>query len=151
MKKTHYILVITGLCAALSLPAAEPPPTTPETPAAPPATNEPVATPALAVQDTNAVPTTNSAAKPIESENTPAGLRMNFKNAPLNLVLDYLVDAAGFIIANRPDVSGSVSIESKGPVTKDEAVALLNTALRKNNYSVTRSGRILTIISLESS
>src|SRR3974390_2820349 len=120
MKKPHYILVITGLCAALSLPAAEPPPSTPnpET-GAPPATNQSVATPAPTAQETKAVSATNSAPPPIESENTPGGLRMNFKNAPLNLVLDYLVDAAGFIINNRPDVSGTVSISSKGPVTKD--------------------------------
>jgi general secretion pathway protein D len=78
------------------------------------------------------------------------GIHLNFHGAPLGLVLDYLSDAAGFIINKEADVKGTVDVWSKEPVSKDDAVKLLNSVLRKNGYAVTRDGRILTIVSLES-
>ena len=77
-------------------------------------------------------------------------LRMNFRGAPLNLVLDYLSDAAGFIINKETEVRGTVDVWSKEPVSKEESVQLLNSVLKKNGYAVTRNGRILTIVSLDS-
>jgi general secretion pathway protein D len=78
------------------------------------------------------------------------GLRLNFRGAPLNLVLDYLSDAAGFIINKETEANGKVDVWSKEPVSKDEAVEILNSVLRKNGYAVIRNGRILNIISMES-
>lgn len=76
-------------------------------------------------------------------------LRMNFRNAPLSLVLDYLSEAAGFIINQAVEVRGKVDVWSKDPVTQEEAVKLLNSVLNKNGYAVIRDGRLLTIINLE--
>jgi general secretion pathway protein D len=73
-------------------------------------------------------------------------LRLNFKNAPLEMVLNYLSDAAGFIIVLDTPVRGSVSVISSQPVTKDEAVDLLNSVLNKNGYAAIRDGRTLTIV-----
>jgi general secretion pathway protein D len=72
-------------------------------------------------------------------------LRLNFHNAPLNLVLDYLSDAAGFVINKETDVRGTLDVQGKD-LTKDEAVEVLNSALKKNGYAVVRNGRILTIV-----
>src|SRR5579859_4771835 len=87
---------------------------------------------------------TNGASQPSTN-----GLHLNFHSAPLGLVLDYLSDAAGFIINKEADVKGTVDVWSKEPVSKEDAVKLLNSVLRKNGYGVTRDGRILTIVSLE--
>jgi type II secretory pathway component GspD/PulD (secretin) len=76
----------------------------------------------------------------------PDGIVMNFKNAPLEMVLNYLSDAAGFIIVLDTRVNGNVSIISSHPMTKDEAVDLLNSVLNKNGYAAIRSGRTLTIV-----
>jgi len=76
-------------------------------------------------------------------------LRMNFRGAPLSLVLDYLSEAAGFIINQSVEVRGKVDVWSKDPLTSEEAVTLLNSVLKKNGYAVIRDGRILTITSLE--
>ena len=84
----------------------------------PPATSTnhpPAAEPAPA-----AATTTNAAAPPISSEYGADGLRVNFHGAPLNLVLDYLSDAAGFIINKQTDVRCTVEVWSKQPVTKDD-------------------------------
>jgi general secretion pathway protein D len=104
-----------------------------------------------AVAETNALTGTNAIAAagpvvpPVVVENGTNGLRLNFHNAPLNLVLDYLSDAAGFVINKETDVRGTVDIQGKG-LTKDEAVEVLNSALKKNGYAIVRNGRILTIV-----
>jgi type II secretory pathway component GspD/PulD (secretin) len=73
-------------------------------------------------------------------------LQLNFVNAPLDEVLNYLSDAAGFIIVMETRVSGSVTVRGSH-VTKDEAVNLVNTELNKNGYAAIRDDRTLTIMS----
>ncbi len=93
----------------------------------------------------------SAAAEPSASttENTDVGkgLYLNFHNAPIDLVLSYLSDAAGFIIEVDTPVKGKVDVWSTHPVTKDEAVDLLNSMLNKNGYAAIRNGRTLTIVS----
>jgi general secretion pathway protein D len=90
---------------------------------------------------------TETTAAPGAAENGGNGLRLNFRGARLDQVLDYLSDAAGFVINKEADVKGTVDVWSKEPVSKEEAVDLLNSVLKKNGYAVIRNGRILTIIS----
>ena len=73
-------------------------------------------------------------------------LRLNFRNAPLEQVLNYLSDAAGFIIVLDTRVNGNVSVISSHPMTRNEAVDLLNSVLNKNGYAAIRDGRTLTIV-----
>lgn len=81
--------------------------------------------------------------------NPPDTVRLNFHGVPLEMVLNYLSEAAGFIIVPETDLKGKVDVWSNQPVTKDEAVELLNTILRKNGYAVIRNERTLTIVSLD--
>jgi len=76
-------------------------------------------------------------------------LRLNFRGAPIELVLNYLSDAAGFIIQLNTPVKGKVDVWSNQPVTRNEAVELLNSVLNKNGYAAVRNGRVLTIMSKE--
>ena len=80
------------------------------------------------------------------STNSDGTLRLNFRNAPLEMVLNYLSDAAGFIIVLDTRVNGNVSVISSHSMTKDEAVDLLNNVLNKNGYAAIRDGRTLTIV-----
>ena len=77
-----------------------------------------------------------------------SGLRMNFRNVPLETVLNYLSEAAGFIIHLKPgvEVTGKVNAWSDQPLDKDEAVALLEQVLADNGFAVIRNGRMLTIL-----
>src|SRR5215831_14245282 len=157
MKTQTTLLVATGLLLSFSLLAAEQPPGAgaKEAPATPADTNVTSAVAATNAAATNA-PAPSETAAASDTAAAPAGvkgeggLRLNFRGAPLNLVLDYLSDAAGFVINKEADVRGTVDVWSKEPLSKDEAVKLLNSVLRKNGYAVTRDGRILTIVSLES-
>src|SRR6185369_4094282 len=149
MKPSKTILLCASLLTGLAGPAIAQT-TGDSTNSSPPAadtTNSPSAEPpASAAQPAN----TNIAGPAISSEYSSDGLRMNFHGAPLNLVLDYLSDAAGFIINKQTEVRGTVEVWSKQPVTKDEAIELLSSVLKRNGYAVTRSGRILTIVALDS-
>jgi type II secretory pathway component GspD/PulD (secretin) len=75
---------------------------------------------------------------------------LNFRNAPIEQVLTYLSDAAGFIIMPEAPVRGNITVFSGQPMTKDEAVDLLNSVLNKNGYAAIRSGtRTLRILTTE--
>ncbi len=114
-----------------------------DTPAAPkPAdTAAPSAAPAAEVKA--AVPETPP---PVVPEGM---LMLNFRGAPLESVLNYLSDAAGYIIVTESEVRGKLDVISKQPVTKDEAFAILESALARNGYTALRNGRTLTIVSKE--
>ena len=112
--------------------------------APPPAATPPAAT--AAAPAPIAVPASDAIAMPAASTANTNGLRLNFRGAPLDSVLDYLSDAAGFIIVLDTQVHGSVDLWSDQPVTRDEAVDLLNSVLNKNGYAAIRDGRTLTIV-----
>ncbi|HTI70380.1 MAG TPA: secretin N-terminal domain-containing protein [Candidatus Limnocylindria bacterium] len=94
-------------------------------------------------------PTTpDSSATPPEdaASGSPKELRLNFRGAPIETVLNYLSDAAGFIIQLNTTVRGKVDVWSNHPVTQEEAIDLLNSVLNKNGYAAIRNGRKLTIV-----
>lgn len=88
-----------------------------------------------------------AASTPPAAADTEKTLRLNFRGAPLEMVLDYLSEAAGFIIVLETEVRGKLDVWSNQPLTKDEAVDLLNRVLAKNGYAAIRDGRTLTIVS----
>ncbi|HWD21383.1 MAG TPA: secretin N-terminal domain-containing protein [Verrucomicrobiae bacterium] len=105
----------------------------------------PFARGADAAADTNApasAPATNAA--PVELTGTN-GLVLNFHDAPLGMVLDYLSEKAGYIVVSDEDMRQKITLESATPVSKDELRDLLNTVLSKNGYYARVDGRTLTI------
>jgi type II secretory pathway component GspD/PulD (secretin) len=157
MKPLNKILLSAALTLGLVAVAPAQNAPAPDAPAPKPTTDSKPADAAATPTPATATPPASSAvsgatnsAPPISSEYGAEGLRVNFHGAPLNLVLDYLSDAAGFIINKQTDVKGTVEVWSKQPVTKEEAIELLSSVLKKNGYGLTRSGRILTIVAMDS-
>jgi len=74
------------------------------------------------------------------------GIQMNFRNAPLEQVLEHLSEAAGFVIVLEAPVKGTVNVISAKPMSQDEAVDFLNTVLNRNGLAALRDGRTLTIV-----
>ncbi len=103
---------------------------------------EPVQTQSVVVVETNTI-IPEVFAVPVN----PDELRLNFRGAPIEMVLNYLSDAAGFIIQLNTPVQGRVDVWSGQPVTRDEAVDLLNSVLNRNGLAAIRNGRTLTIMS----
>jgi type II secretory pathway component GspD/PulD (secretin) len=98
-----------------------------------------------------AAPETPPAAAPAEPErparDTSGGLRFNFRGAPLETVLNYLSEAAGFVIVLETPVRGTIDMWSAQPVSRTEAVQLLNLAINKSGYTATLKGRTLVVSS----
>ncbi len=86
---------------------------------------------------------------PAGTSETERNLRLNFRGAPLELVLDYLSEAAGFIIVLETEVRGKVDVWSNQPLNKTEAVELLNRVLARNGYAALQDGRNLIITTRE--
>lgn len=75
------------------------------------------------------------------------GLRFNFRGAPLETVLNYMSEAAGFVIVLETPVRGTIDMYSAQPISRAEAVDLLNMALNKNGYTAVAQGRNLIVSS----
>jgi general secretion pathway protein D len=124
-------------------PAAAQPKVAPPAPQSKPGESRPSSS------DPDAEPTTGAASSESAAPVKPGekGLRLNFRGVPLEMVLNYLSEAAGFIIVLETDVRGKVDVWSNQPLDQDEAITLLNTVLNKNGYAALRNGRMLTVIS----
>ena len=73
-------------------------------------------------------------------------IMLNFQGASLTDVLNYLSEAAGFVIVQEAPVSGTVNVVSRQPITAEDAVDLLNAVLIEKGYVAIRNGRILKIV-----
>ena len=60
---------------------------------------------------------------------------LNFRGVPLDLVLNYLSEAAGYIIVLDTQVRGKVDVWSNTPVSKEEAINILNSVLSRNGLA----------------
>lgn len=83
------------------------------------------------------------------AEPGPPRLRFNFRGAPLEMVLNYLSEAAGYVIVLDAPLRGTIDMWSAQPVSNEEAVHLLNLALNKQGYTARAQGRTLIISSKE--
>ena len=79
----------------------------------------------------------------------PSELAMNFRDASLQAVLEYLSEVGGLIILDGARVEGRVTIMSRQPVSTEEAVALLDTVLKDKGYATIHSGRTLRIVPID--
>jgi general secretion pathway protein D len=77
----------------------------------------------------------------------PATFSLNFKDVPLDTVLNFLSQNIGFQIISDGAIDTRVTIISKKPVTAEQAITMLSAALKVNGFAVTREGQILHISS----
>ena len=171
MKTINKLALLAGLAGGLlattavlavdepptNAPAADPAAQAPAQPAAAPAADG--AAPEQVAQPGGAPASGAATAQPaaIQSQDVDTnstadfpegkGLRMNFRHVPMEQVLNYMSKAAGFVIHPRVSISGTVDAWSDNPLTKEEALDLLEHVLDDNGYTVLRDGKILTIIS----
>ena len=78
----------------------------------------------------------------------PAAIRLNFKDAPLDVVLQYLSKAAGLSVVTDASLEGRISLISRQALTLSEALSLLDSALKEKGYAAVRLGRVLKIMPL---
>jgi general secretion pathway protein D len=68
------------------------------------------------------------------------GMKLNFKEANIETVLDELAAAAHFIVIKEVPLQGRVTLISPDPVMPDKAIPLLNSVLKNAGYAAIRQG-----------
>ena len=134
-------------------------PATPATPASeagtPPATPPAAAPPAVTpVATSSPVPAASGAAgsdaKPIEVvKNGVLKVKLNFQDAPVQTILEYLSEAVGLTIMSDEPISNSrITVISRQPITLDHALALINSMLKDKGLTAILQGKTLRVIPL---
>jgi general secretion pathway protein D len=91
-------------------------------------------------------------AKPVEvvQNNSGVKIKLNFQDAPLQTVLEYLSDAAGLtILSDEPLYDGRMTVISRQPIPLDEAISLINSILKERNLTTVLMGKTLKVVTLE--
>ena len=79
-----------------------------------------------------------------------AKFTLNFKDTSLDAVLDYMSQAAGFvIIKDTSPLDGRITVLSRQPVSPEESITLLNEVLKTNGYTLIKNGRELHVTTRE--
>ena len=73
----------------------------------------------------------------------------NFKDASIDSVLDYLSQTAGFFVIKVHPATGRVTMFTRWPVTPEEAVVYLNSALKADGLTAIQMGKVLKITTLD--
>jgi type II secretion system protein D len=92
-----------------------------------------------------------AASRPADTRPTtvPVMFSLNFKDAPLDAVLNYFSQTIGFEVLKDGPVDARVTMMSKQPVSAEEAVTMLSAALKVNGFTVIRENHMLRISSLD--
>lgn len=77
-----------------------------------------------------------------------ARVTLNFRDAMVTDVLDYLSEAAGLVVVADAYPQGRINLISKKPLTIDEIVVLLTTVLKESGYAAIRTNRTLKLVSI---
>jgi general secretion pathway protein D len=75
-------------------------------------------------------------------------LSFNFKDASIDAVLDYLATSAHFVVVKMVPVTGRVTMLSPTPITPEDAVVYLNSALKADGFTAIQMGKELKIDTL---
>lgn len=77
--------------------------------------------------------------------NPKTKLRMDFRNATPDAVIHILSQASGIPIINDPGDTKPISLDSPNPVPLDEAFAMFQAALGKNNFQLQKQDKFLVV------
>jgi general secretion pathway protein D len=115
--------------------------------AAPPAGRSPAAGEGPPAEPAPAKPPEETPPPPKKQLQGP--IMLNFKDASLHAVLEYLSEAASLAIVEEATVDGRVTVMSRQPLSVDEAISLLNSVLKSKGFAAIRTGKTLKIITLD--
>ncbi len=97
-------------------------------------------------------PGASSKAQPVEVVKNGSGvkIKLNFQDAPLQTVLEYLSETAGLkVVSDEPLVNGRITVISREPILLDEAVSLINSILKEKSLTTVLTGKTLKVVTLQ--
>ena len=90
--------------------------------------------------------------EPVEIVETNGDIKvkLNFQDAPLQTVLEYLSETAGLtVVSDTPLIDGRMTVISRQPISLKEAVSLINSILKQKGLTTVLAGKILKVVTLE--
>ncbi|MCK4998235.1 MAG: hypothetical protein KAS23_01830, partial [Anaerohalosphaera sp.] len=75
-------------------------------------------------------------------------IRMNFKDAQITEVLEYLSKTVGLVIVSDLLIDGRITVISEQPLDIDRAIALLNTIITEKGYAAIKMNKTLKIVDI---
>ena len=103
-------------------------------------------------QQVATAPAPQTTAEPVEVVKNNGGvkLKLNFQDAPLQAVLEYLSEAAGLTIVSDQSLDGGrMTVISRQPIALEEAVSLINSTLKEKGLTTLLTGKTLKVITLQ--
>ena len=100
----------------------------------------------------SAQPNSGSTAVPVEVVKNNGGIKvkLNFQDAPLQTVLEYLSETAGLtVLSDAPLIDGRMTVISRQPIPLTEAVSLINSMLKEKSLTTVLKGNVLKVVTLE--
>lgn len=100
----------------------------------------------------SAQPASDSPAAPVEvvKTNGDVKVKLNFQDAPLQTVLEYLSETAGLtVISDEPIIDGRMTVISRQPIPLNEAVSLINSILKEKSLTTVLNGKVLKVVTLD--
>lgn len=93
-----------------------------------------------------------SNALPVYAEKAPETadqrIVMNFKDAQITDVLEYLSKTVGLVIVSNLDIQGRITVISKQPIDVDRAISLINTIIKEQGFAAVRMDQTLKVVEL---
>ncbi|HWE04381.1 MAG TPA: secretin N-terminal domain-containing protein [Tepidisphaeraceae bacterium] len=98
---------------------------------------------------TNPAATQEASTQPFDADHPPATIRLNFRDTPIDVILEHLSQDAGFSVIKEASADARVTVMSMQPLTPAQAVTLLNAVLKGDGLAAVQDGRTLRIVSRE--
>jgi len=76
---------------------------------------------------------------------TKTKVNLNFRNANIDLIIQFFQKASGITIVKDPALTGPLTVTSAKPVTLNQAFTILNTTLGLKNFELRKEGELLII------
>jgi general secretion pathway protein D len=77
-------------------------------------------------------------------------IKLNFQDAPLQTVLEYLSESAGLtIVSDEPLVNGRMTVISRQAISLDHAISLINSMLKEKGLTTVLTGKTLKVVTLQ--
>ena len=89
--------------------------------------------------------------QPVEVVKNDAGIKvkLNFQDAPLQTVLEYLSETAGLtVVSDEPLIDGRMTVISRQPISLEQAVSLINSILKEKGLTTVLTGKTLKVVTL---
>jgi type II secretory pathway component GspD/PulD (secretin) len=109
--------------------------------------------PAPAASSIEAAPPPPLPGGPVEvvAGNGEMKLRLNFQDAPLQTVLEYLSENAGLtVVSDEPLIDGRMTVISRQPIPLSDAISLINSMLKERGLTSILNGKVLKVVTLDS-